>query len=172
MMRFCTLLMLALAVVGGGCQGSGGAVSVRWRVVDLSTGESFDPSGSEASTRDGSCCRLPHPGGLCDFSTEWVVRTVSITLSDPITGELVLTNEPFACSKREKTSRFDLPTGTFAVGLTATVVDGHGMPVPVFLPPPEIRTIVRADVVNLQIIEVGVHPLPASLQQTDPMVTY
>ena len=159
-MRFCTPLVLALFALAAGCRGPGGAVSVRWRIVDLSTGESFDPSGSEASTDDGSCCRQPHPAGLCEFGTEWEVRTVNITLQDPTTGALVLTGDPFKCSQREKTTRFDLPTGTYAIGLDAAVFDGHGAPQPVFLPPPDVRTIVRAEVVNLQIIEVGVHPLP------------
>jgi hypothetical protein len=170
-MRFCTPVVLALFALAAGCQGSGGAVSVRWRVVDLSTGESFDPSGSEAATDDGSCCRLPHPGGLCDFAAEWVVRNVSIALRDPSTGELVLVGEPFRCSQREKTTRFVLPTGTFAIGLDAAVFDGHGAPRPVYLPPPEVRTIVRAEVVNLQIIEVGVHPLP-QLPHQGSMVTF
>ena len=170
-MRFCTPVVLALAMLAAGCQGPGGAVSVRWRIVDLSTGESFDPSGNEAATDDGSCCRPPHPAGQCDFSAEWVVRNVSITLRDPTTGELVLAGESFKCSQREKTTKFVLPTGTFAIGLDAAVVDGHGMPVPVFLPPPEVRTIVRAEVVNLQIIEVGVHRLPP-LPLIDPVVTF
>jgi hypothetical protein len=170
-MRFCTPVVLALLTLAAGCQGPGGAVSVRWRVVDLSTSESFDPSGSEAATNDGSCCRQPHPAGLCDFSAEWVVRDVSITLRDPTTGELVLAGEPFKCSTREKTTRFVLPTGTFAIGLDAAVFDGHGAPVPVYLPPPEVRTIVRAEVVNLQIIEVGVHPLP-QLPHQGSMVTF
>jgi hypothetical protein len=167
MMRFCTPLVARIALLGAialgaGCQGSGGAVSVRWRIVDLSTGESFDPSGTETATSDGSCCRLPHDGvgGTCSFDAEWVVRDVSITLRDPTTGDPVLTSGPFRCSTREKTTPFTLPTGTFAIGLTATVVNGHNQDVPFFMPPPDVRTIVRAEVVNLQIIEVGVHRLP------------
>jgi hypothetical protein len=167
MMRFCTLLVWQIALLGavalaGGCQGPGGAVSVRWRIADLSTGESFDPSSTETGTSVGACCRLPHDGvgGQCGFDAEWVVHTVNITLRDPTTGELVLTGEPFKCTTREKTTEFILPTGTFAIGLDANVTNGHNQPVPVFLPPPEVRTIVRAGVVNLQIIEVGVHRLP------------
>jgi hypothetical protein len=160
-MRFCTWLFLGVAVLAaGGCQGPGGAVSVRWRILDISVGETFDPSGTESATKDGSCCRLPHPKGECAFDAEWVVRDVSITLRDPTTGELALASEPFKCTTREKTTAFVLPPGTYAIGLDATVVDGHGMPEPVFLPPPEVRSIVRAEVVNLQIIEIGVHRLP------------
>src|SRR4051794_12619017 len=123
-MRFCTPLALTLLALAAGCQGPGGAVSVRWRIVELATGESFDPSGSETATDDGSCCRLPHPRGQCDFSANWVVRTINITLRDPTTGELVLVGDPFRCSQREKTTEFVLPTGPYAIGLDAVVQDG------------------------------------------------
>jgi hypothetical protein len=166
MMRSCRLaaVALGLALAGAGCEGDGGAVSVRWRIVDLSTLESFDPGASPpmgVADRDGSCCRLQDPStGACSPGNPYVVQTVAITLRDPITGATVLDEPPSNCTARERTTPFTLPAGTFAIGLTATCVDGLGNPAPVALPPPEIRTIVRGAVVNLEVIEVGVHPLP------------
>jgi hypothetical protein len=163
MMRFCTVAVaLALGVLPlGGCQGDGGAVSARWRIVDLASGAGFDPRGSVAAN-DGSCC-LDQAAHACTAANAWIVRDVAITLRDPSTGEAIdVTAEvkPKQCRTRETTTDFVLPVGTFAIGLQANVFDGAGHPAPVQIPPPEVRTIVRGEVVNLQIIEIGVNPLP------------
>jgi hypothetical protein len=160
MLRFCTLAFVALAVAA--CQGNGGAVSVRWRISNLSTGETWDPS--TARSNDGSCCSDHDVAGNCDTTSIWVVRSVSVILRDPASDAPVPGVEPrtFPCKQRESTTAFDLPAGTFAIGLTADVFDGHGNPAPGALPPPEVHTIVRGEVVNLQDIEIGVQPLPST----------
>lgn len=180
MTRFCTLpLALALVALVGGCQGTGGAVSVRWRIVEISTGEAFDP-GSTGRTglagNHGYCCRLRDQNSECTADNAWVVRTVGIVLRDAATGAFVQDVSPFNCTARERTTKFDLPAGSFAIGLEATVVDGAGDAAQVTLPPPEVRTIVRGEVVNLQVIEIGVHPLPqpapVPLPSPPAMVTF
>jgi hypothetical protein len=160
MIRFCTLAFVALALAA--CQGNGGAVSVRWRISNLSTGETWDPA--TARGLDGSCCSDHDTSHNCDASSIWVVRSVSVTLRDPATDAPVPGIEPrtFPCDKRESTTGFDLPAGTFAIGLTACVFDGMNHPEPSIVPPPEVHTIVRGDVVNLQDIEIGVQPLPST----------
>lgn len=165
MMRLVAAGLLALATVTlGGCQGDGGAVSARWRIVDLSTGEGYDPRGSVAAN-DGKCC-VVQEAHACSLLNPWIVRTVGITLYDPASGAAVLAVEPKPCKTRETTTDFVLPVGTFAIGLSADVVDGAGVAAPVQVPPPEVRTIVRGEVVNLQIIEVGVNPLPLPTSTT------
>lgn len=160
--RFCTLAAVALAAVAlGGCQGNGGAVSVRWRINNISTGATFDPM--MAAANDGSCCSDVVNGGQCASTSIWVVRSVSVVLLDPITGESTsVAPRQFPCEKRESTTAFDLPPGTYAIGLEAAVFDGTGAAAPFVVPPPETRTIVRGEVVNLQDIEIGVQPLPSA----------
>jgi hypothetical protein len=160
MIRFCTLAFAALALAA--CQGNGGAVSVRWRISNLSTGETWDPS--TARSNDGSCCSDHDLAGNCDAASIWVVHSVSVILRDPATDAAVPGIEPrtFPCAKRESTTAFDLPAGTFAIGLTASIFDGMNQPEQSIVPPPEVHTIVRGDVVNLQDIEIGVQPLPSA----------
>jgi hypothetical protein len=158
MIRFCTLAAAALLVAG--CQGNGGAVSVRWRIADLSTGETFDPASTAAA--DHSCCSDLDSARQCAFSSIWVVRAVNVTLRDPGTDQPIQNVAPkrFPCDQREDTTAFELPSGTYAIGLTAETFDGAGNPAPGVVPPPEVHTIVGGEVVNLQDIEIGVHPLP------------
>lgn len=162
-MRASLLSLVALLALGG-CQGEGGAVSARWRIVDLATGAGFDPRGKVAA-HDGSCClgQLLH---ACTAQSPWIVRTVAITLFDPATGDRLSDISQVPCSTRESTTDFVLPTGTFAIGLSPQAVDGAGQPARVAVPPPEVRTIVRGEVVNLQVIEIGVDPLPLPSSST------
>ncbi|HEX8951115.1 MAG TPA: hypothetical protein VF945_04685 [Polyangia bacterium] len=169
------MALAALALVG--CQGNGGAVSVRWRIANLSTGETFDP-GSVAAV-DGSCCSDLDPSHNCQVFSTWVVPFVSVTLRDPSTAQPVpgIDTRTFLCERRESTTAFVLPAGTFAIGLSADVFDGRGNPAPGVVPPPEVRTIVRGEVVNLQDIQIGVQPLPAArgavpLPRGTAMVTF
>ncbi|HEX6835196.1 MAG TPA: hypothetical protein VF334_01420 [Polyangia bacterium] len=174
LIRICTLGLAALALAG--CNGNGGAVSVRWRVANLSTGATFDPMSVAAS--DHSCCSDLDNAGNCLATSTWVVRSVSVTLRDPSTDQRVPGIEPrqFPCDKRESTTAFDLPPGTYAIGLCADVFDGMGNRAPGVVPPPEVHTIVRGEVVNLQDIQIGVQPLPPGvpvpLPQCTQMVTF
>jgi hypothetical protein len=175
MIRFCTLLVSLM--LAAGCQGNGGAISVRWRISNLSTGETFDPMSAMAN--DGSCCSDLDPANQCDVISIWVVRAVTVTLRDPTTNLPVpgVAPKTFPCKDREQTTAFELPSGTFAMGLTADAFDGRGNPVPSVVPPPEVHTIVRGEVVNLQDIQIGVQPLPSAapvvpLPPGSPMVTF
>ena len=161
--RFGTFALAAAgALLLAGCQGDGGAVSVRWRINNLSTGATFDPM--MAAANDGSCCSNVIAGGICDSSSIWVVRSVAVVLQDPTTGvpEPGIPPVQFPCEKRESTTAFNLPPGTYAIGLDAAVFDGQGNPAPFVVPPAENRTILKGEVVNLQDIEIGVQPLPSA----------
>jgi hypothetical protein len=165
--------MAFVALALAGCQGNGGAVSVRWRIVDQSTGEQYDPGDYKAN--DGSCCACVGSDGKCetkydptthvpDCANPWQIENVSVTLANANTGAPIPDGlSAFPCSIREKTTPFVLPPGTFAISLAVTndVGDGMNVPAPVAVPPPSIRTIVAGDVVNLDVIEIAVDlPLP------------
>jgi hypothetical protein len=156
--RICAVAALVGSL--GGCDGNGGAVSVRWRISNLSTGQMFDPMST--ASNEGSCCSDLNEAKQCSVTSIWVVESVSVVLRDPSTGLAVpgITPPSYQCKLREATTAFDLPTGTYEIGLSADVFDGMHNPAPSVIPPPEVRTIVRGDVVNLQDIEIGVQPLP------------
>jgi hypothetical protein len=174
-MRAASIIPCTLALFwGAGCQGNGGAISVRWRIVDISTGSAFDPGQIKAP--DGSCCLCRTSSACATVLTAqgpcentWQIESVTVQLADAVTGVPVGTNLPsFACSDREKTTAFALPPGTFAISLAARNQIGDGMTVaaPVAVPPPVVRTIVKGEVVNLDVIEIGVNPLPLPGQET------
>jgi hypothetical protein len=172
-MRFCVIVLLAAVAIAtagvAGCQGNGAAVSVRWRIVDLSTGQAWDAN-DRSIDYNTVCCRADlDPKRTCASST-WIVRGVKVVLGDPETdAPTPLKIVPQAtCPERELTSKFDLPTGTWAVSLVADVPD---MGTPVVTPAPQLRDFERGGVVNLDVVEIGVDPLPHPLPTTDGGVT-
>ncbi len=169
----CTLL--AVAAVAG-CHGNDGAVSVRWRIVDLTSGSTFDPKSDSDSA--GLCCPAANVmNKQCNFQSPWVIRSLAVTLQNPTTPTDATRSESFPCGGGENTTSFTLPTGTWAIGLAVVATDGLGQPAPAQVPPPEIHTIVKGEIVNLQVIEIGVNPLnqppgPAPLPGGTQMVTF
>ncbi len=152
-----TICTLAVAMLAVGCHGSSGAVSVRWRIVDLSQGDVYDPK--HDSDGAGQCCPFPHiMNRQCDAGSPWVIRSMAVTLTDPASN-VERASDSFHCGIGEETTSFTLPTGTFAIGLFAEVVTGTGTPTEREVPPPEIHTIVKGDIVNLPVVEIGVNPL-------------
>jgi len=165
-MRWLMLFCAPLLTVGG-CQENGGAVSVRWHIVDLTTGDLINPR-----DHDG-------PGGSCvydepDMSSlrSWTINKIKLVIADVIDAshdskEILAPCDSrvvFNCSQAEATTPFSLPTGTFAMSLEAIVTEcgseaGSGS-VETVTPAPSVRTIKRAEVVNLDVVEIGVHPLP------------
>jgi hypothetical protein len=168
-MRPASIICCTLALFVAGCQGNGGAISVRWRIVDISTGTNYDPGDVKAA--NGFCCITFAPrSNVCDSSNTWVIESVSIQLAYADTGVPIANNNlpSFPCSIREKTTGFTVPPGTFAISLGAVndIGDGLSVPAPVALPPPSVRTIVKGEVVNLDVIEIGVNPLPLPPAET------
>jgi hypothetical protein len=160
------LTLVGLVVVASaGCQGTGGAVSVRWRIRDLVSGRIWDPD--ETANRDaetpGVCCPISE-GGLCTAANAWIVDRVRIVLSDPKTGaenlDPKLGKYVYPCAVREATTDWELPLGRWALTLQATAHDFAGTPVLAATPAPEVRELTAGGVVNLQVIEVSVDPLP------------
>lgn len=166
---FVTLLRVGAIVALASCQGDGGAVSVRWRLVDLSTGQAWDANDKSIDS-NGVCCRVDDTTKTC-ASSPWVVRGVYVQLGDPETGvpiDLGVKEPQAPCAARELTSKFNLPTGTWAISLAA---DAPDMGTPVVTPAPQLRDIQRGGVVNLDVVEIGVDPLPRTLPTDDAGVT-
>jgi hypothetical protein len=167
---------VVLAGALGGCQGTGGAVSVRWRVRDLRTGMSWDPSTISARFGDvpKACCWI-NRDGACTPDNAWIVDQVQIHLGDPVTGEPLLTdltdNLKYPCATREATTGWTVPVGRYAVSLSAVAHDYEQHPVQAATPAAEVRDLTAGGVVNLQVIEVAVDPLPLPLPTMGSMAT-
>jgi hypothetical protein len=160
------LLMMGLVVAAlGGCQGNGGAVSVRWRVRDLRSGMSWDPTdiGNRDGAEIGVCCPIA-ANNICDARNAWIVQDVQIVLADPATGDVNmdphLAQFSYHCAEGEATTDWSLPVGRWAVSLSARAHDVAGKPVQAATPAAEVRDLTAGGVVNLQVIEVAVDPLP------------
>ncbi len=168
-MRFCRFAVALMALLlAAGCQGDGGAVSVRWRIVDLSTGQAWDANDKNIDFQGKFCCRVEDK--TCN-SSNWLVYEVYVVLANAETGVAMDlgSEEPIApCAARELTSKFDLPTGTWAISLAANASD---MGTPVVTPAPQLRDIESGAVVNLDVVEIGVDPLPRPLPTPDAGVT-
>jgi hypothetical protein len=142
-----------------GCAGDGGAVSVRWELTDLTSGIHYDPR--EVGGPDDIC--QVSLGTSCGVEQLLRVHRIRLVIRDPVTGAPALREDDprliFRCRVREATTDFFLPAGTFALSLQAfdpaQPASDEGV-----TPAPAVRTIKRAEIVNLEVIDIGVHPLP------------
>lgn len=150
-----------------GCAGDGAAVSVRWRVVDLSSGGLYDPR--EQAGSDGACRCVPRnlegTGGSCAATYGWTVPAVRLVVEDPETREQVMTDSAalvFRCAAREATTPFILPVGTFGLSLRGYAPEDPVADARLALgaPPPVIRKLIAAEKVSLDVVEIGVFPEP------------
>ena len=151
-MRLALVSLLALA----GCQGDGGAVSVRWHIVDLTTGSLINPR--DVGRSDGACAQ--QTTDAMSPLPSWSITSIHLVLADPQSG--VERPPPcaasgcvdFQCSQREATTPFSLPLGNYALSLRASSPDSD-----LVTPAPAVRTIKKAEVVNLDVVEIGIHPV-------------
>jgi hypothetical protein len=154
------LLVWAWALAG--CSnGNQGAVSVRWRIVDQSSGVSHDPR-TLGNNKSGACFLCIGGEGVRDCpdpaTQEWWVDQVELTIVDTATNQQVPI-EPFPCKDRERTTPFTIPQGRYALSLRA-----DRLTTPAYCekdcsrqwptPPPAIRDIKPAEITNLDVIEV------------------
>lgn len=160
------LPLLLVTVVGWavGCDvGDKGAVTVRWRIVDNSTGTDYDP---RDHSQGNACACTAGEGGGCEPDFSWIVHDVRIVVGDPTTGieigGIPESDIVFPCRDREATTRFDIPTGgPWAFSLRAYNASlGTGSAVEGTTPLPTLRQVRKAEIVNLDVIEIAVHPLP------------
>jgi len=152
--------MLVCLLACGGCLGKDGAVSVRWRIAERETGNLDDPR--DVADDTGVCCQA-HDAGRCAGQPGWRITRVKVIISDPDT----LVPEPDAptsgldapCGARELTTPFDIKEGLFAITLRAfdPAIDPSASGyIEAESPSPEIRTVRKAEIVNLDIVELSV----------------
>jgi hypothetical protein len=157
-----------LAWAWAGCSnGNQGAVSVRWWIVDQSSGARYDPRG-QGNDKSGACflCGKAGVNECPDPATQvWWVDQVELKVVDTATNQQVPI-EPFPCRDRERTTPFIIPQGRYALSLRAdrlTTPDycdkdcSRQWPTPT----PAIRDIKPAEITNLDVIEILVEPPPA-----------
>jgi hypothetical protein len=163
----CKLRGALAAVLAGcwllsACQGSGGSVSVRWRIVDLPTGFVYDPN--DQAIAGGGCACVPQgaPGPFCGDRLQWTIPRVRLVVND-LMDQPVLAGDSrliFACSAREATTPFILPAGIFSVSIAAFDPAGSDLSAIAVTPQPTLRTIRPAAIVNLDVIEIGIRLPP------------
>jgi hypothetical protein len=151
-----TIVSLLVTLLCASCQGHGGAVSVRWQIEDLTTGQLYYPS-DVAGNNDVCTQTMPTP---------WAITQVLLVISPPgmpapsPSPEDCKAEQPscfsFKCAQREATTPFSLVPGSFALSLQAIGAPGTTA----ITPAPSVRTIKRNELVNLDVIEIGVNPLP------------
>jgi hypothetical protein len=139
-----------------GCLGNGGAVSVRWRIVERETGALHDPR--DVADKSGQCCANGGSVASCATQPGWHITRVHLLFTDPTT-QTPLANPPAgldaACNARELTTPFELPEGLYAIALRAfdpaapDVIQAQS-------PSPELRTVKKAEIVNLDVVELSV----------------
>ncbi len=163
-----------MAIALGGCLGNGGAVSVRWRIAERDSGDLADPRDVHdvhgvccpATGPDGACCVLSNDSDQCCAAADeatgcrktWHVTRVRVVLADPETGGEVpqaASGLDAACSARELTTPFELPLGLFAITLRAFDPAAPGE-VEAESPSPEIRTVRKAEIVSLDVVQLSV----------------
>jgi hypothetical protein len=155
--RWVRIFLVAALALAGCSDGSAGAVSVRWRIVDLSNGSNYDPKAFGAA--DGSCM-CGGSGASCPGEPDWRVQRVRLKLVDEATGAPPAVDPAlldFACDVREATTPFRVPAGRYALSLEAFNYFSPDAPAGV-TPAPLERTIKDAEIVNLDVIEIGVNP--------------
>lgn len=161
-MRCVVAAMLGALVAA--CNHGGGAVSLRWRIVDLNTGARFDPR-TVGGTNGVCACPAPNEPDRpdnCSPEYGWRVSRIAIDLVDqatlmpPVLADGGESKLQFDCDKREETTPFVIPPGSYAVRITAMNPSGESTCVAGYTPPAVPRTIRQGDIVSLDVVEIGV----------------
>ena len=154
------LLVCGFLACLGGCLGEGGAVNVRWRIAERETGRVDDPR--DDSDAAGVCCKYFDSGRACTKAA-WHITRVQLLFADADTGA-PLADPPGGldapCGKREFTTPFSLPSGNYDITLRA--YDPTTDATQAQSPLPEERSIHRAEIVNLDIVELSVSLFPTA----------
>jgi len=150
---------IALALVVGACAtGDGGAVVVRWRLIDASTGGA------------ASNCDVVDPSASIDLTVdEMRLRIELASAPDGGASELDCASCTFPCAPLEWTTDFEIPEGSYRFSLEARRC---GVPVG-NAPPAVVRAVRRGEITNLNAIGISVPPCtvtPASCPDGGPPI--
>jgi hypothetical protein len=139
-----------LALLCFGCSnGSQGAVSFRWRILNQCTGETFDPA-NNADIATGACVS---PGWRVD-----IVRLYAQRL-DISANQLSF---DFSCDGREGTTPFQIPAGEYSLSVAGLRPGGPGIQecTEATTPPPVVRSVKDAEITNIDVIQLNVSTCP------------
>ena len=142
-----------LAACASGCLGGDGAVTARWRLSERQTGALYDPR--DISDESGTCCQPVAGSPACAGAPAWRVTRVHVVLADPATATEIAAQPGLdaSCGSRELTTPFSLPEGLFAISLRAFDPAAPAM-IEAESPSPQIRTVRKAEIVNLDVVEL------------------
>lgn len=134
------LALLALLTCGCSSAGNGGAVVVRWRLIDGATGV-ISENCDVADTASG---------------TDLHVDQMTLTVVDANTGQAdaCASCVAFGCAPLEQTTRFEIPAGSYLFSLAALAC---GRPIG-RAPPPVTRQVLTGEVTNLDAIAITIPP--------------
>lgn len=161
-------IALTVSLVGAGCARDKGAVLVRWRLVDASTGQGPGQCSAEASTQlarenaatgGGACCagvRSERLGRSADVIIDHIrLRARRVSDVDQVeVQDAVCPSCCAACSRFEHTTEFELPPGEYKLWIEPLRC---GVKVGA-TPPAVVRTVTAGEITNLNSIEVRVDP--------------
>lgn len=166
------VMVVLAACQTGDSPGNLGAVSFRWRIVDKTTGQIFDPNDQARS--DGSCSRFTDQSVAMNCAPDtpgWWVQRVRLNVSDPVTSAMppILSIDggrqvEFACRAREATTDFIVPPGRWALEIEVRNDPQECMVPPPTTPAASVREVKKGEIVNLDVIEIAVRPPPPGPQ--------
>lgn len=159
---------LLLALLPSACVRDKGAVLVRWRLVDASTGQGPAQCSAEVATQllreaavagGGACCagvRSERLGRSADVIIDHIrLRAQAVADVDQVeVKDVACPSCCAACSRFEHTTEFELPPGEYKLWiepLRCGVKVGN-------TPPAVVRTVTAGEITNLNSIEVRVDP--------------
>ncbi len=144
MRRLLTTWLLGLAAAG--CSnGDGGAVVVRWRLIDASTGG----AAAGCDVDDAPASIKVHVDQM-----RLLIFPAGSSTADGGAGALDCASCRFPCAPLEWTTNFEIPEGTWRFSLLAS---SCGVPVG-NAPPPVVRSVTRGQITNLNAIGVSMPP--------------
>lgn len=160
------MALLTLLGTMPACQGDRGAVSFRWRILDKTTGLLSDPR--DHGGEGGACLKRTNQTILrnCEpFGDGWWIKHVRLDVADPVSGQKTFIESrfvEFTCRTREATTEFEIPLGTWALSVRAVNPPDPPCAKVGTTPPPQVRDVKKGEIVNLDVIEIAVNPLPRS----------
>lgn len=160
-------LLVAFACALGACRdGDLGAVSFRWRIVDKTTGQYFDPR--DQSGENASCVRYPNVGIAENCATGgWWVQNVRLVVTDPVTRAPAPLDDDlrveFNCREREATTQFRIPLARWALSIEVRNPPEPACGPTPTTPPPVVRDVRKGEIVSLDILEIAVDPPPVNV---------
>jgi hypothetical protein len=128
--------------------GTEGAVSFRWRIVDQCTGNVIDIAQHTDHTT-GACSCTAGSGDCPTYS--WIVHTIRLVVSAD-------QHFDFPCKQREATTAFQIKEGEYPLSIEALQPGDDAGPdcQEAITPPPLVRSVINAQITNLDVIQIGV----------------